>query len=55
MKKEFKVIKLESDHPAYKYGDRYNVQLLMNGYYCGHGKFCKDMDEVENFIQCEIC
>ena len=31
-------------------GIKYNVQMLIDGVYAGHGKYCKTLDEVKDFI-----
>lgn len=29
----------------------FNVQLIVNGYYCGTGKFCENLDDIKTFIE----
>lgn len=48
--KEFKIIKINSTESAYAFGFRYNVQEWTDGYYIGNGRYCKDLKEVEDFI-----
>lgn len=48
--KEYKIIKINSTESAYAFGFRYNVQEWTDGRYIGNGRFCKDLKEVENFI-----
>lgn len=30
-----------------------NVRILIDGWYCGYGRFCRDMDEVRVFLEKE--
>lgn len=48
--KEFKIIKINSTESAYAFGFRYNVQEWTDGYYIGNGRYCKNLKEVENYI-----
>lgn len=48
--KQFKIIKINSTESAYAFGFRYNVQEWTDGYYIGNGRYCKNLKEVENFI-----
>lgn len=54
MEKFKKIIidELEENHPARKYGYKYNIQTITNAsnekncYYCGVGRFCKSLQEI---------
>lgn len=35
-------------------GYKYNVQILIDGYYYGNGKFCKNIKEVNEYIEKQI-
>lgn len=48
--KEFKIIKINETESAYAFGFRYNVQEWTDGRYVGNGRYCKDLKEVENYI-----
>lgn len=48
--KEFKVIKINPTESAHAFGFRYNVQEWTDGRYVGNGRYCKDLKEVENYI-----
>lgn len=48
--KEFKIIQINSTESAYTFGFRYNVQEWTDGRYVGNGRYCKDLKEVENYI-----
>lgn len=48
--KQFKIIKINSTESACAFGFRYNVQEWTDGRYIGNGRFCKSLNEVENFI-----
>lgn len=53
--KEMKAIIIEdADSTAQERGYKYNVQLLIDGYYCGNGKFCKDVKEVNEYIEKQL-
>lgn len=41
----FKTIKIAGN----PYGYKYNVQTYIDGSYAGHGRFCKTMDEVNQY------
>lgn len=32
----------------------YNVQILFDGWYCGHGRFCRTLDEAKAYCEKEI-
>ena len=46
--KKFNVIK--TDSTVRKHGYEYNVQVLIDGYYSGVGKFCRNKKEVQEYI-----
>lgn len=48
--KEYKIIKINPTESAYTFGFRYNVQEWIDGRYVGNGRYCKDLKEVENYI-----
>lgn len=46
---KFKVTR--TDKTIQERGYKYNVQVLINGMYCGEGKFCKDQNDVDSYIE----
>ena len=47
---QFKLIKISSTGGADTFGFRYIVQEWTDGRYVGNGRYCKDLKEVENYI-----
>lgn len=47
--KKIIVEELSADHPMRAYGANYNVKVIIDGMYCGVGKFCKTWKEVEEY------
>lgn len=39
--KTYNVVEVENGILAYEQGNRYNVKILVDNVYCGHGRFCK--------------
>lgn len=46
----FKIIRGSWNNGEYKY----NVQIIHNGVYCGHGRFCKTYNEAIQYANKEI-
>lgn len=42
---------LKRDHPAKTHGYNYNVKILVDGVYCGIGKFCKDSRDIAKIAE----
>lgn len=50
-----KTIKIETaDSTAQERGYKYNVQILINGSYCGVGKFCKNLTEINEYLERQL-
>lgn len=50
-----KTIKIEvADSTAQERGYKYNVQMLINGCYCGVGKFCKNLTEINEYLETQL-
>lgn len=47
--KKIIIEKLNEGHPAKAHGFNYSAKVVINGIYCGTGKFCKTLEEVEEF------
>lgn len=39
------------DPIAVRYGYNYNVKLLVNKYYCGSGRWCRTMQEAQEYAK----
>ena len=53
MKAKAKILKINSDNYSYDLGYRYNVQIFINGYYYGLGRFCKTAKEARDYAKAE--
>lgn len=42
---------VKRDSFAYDQGARFNVKILTDGYNCGNGRFCADLDDAHGFCQ----
>lgn len=51
VKTEFQITKVKRDSFAYDQGARFNVKVLTDGYNCGNGRFCADLDDAHGFCQ----
>ena len=51
VKTEFQITEVKRDSFAYDQGVRFNVKVLTDGYNCGNGRFCADLDDAHGFCQ----
>lgn len=51
VKTEFQITEVKWDSFAYDQGARFNVKVLTDGYNCGNGRFCADLDDAHGFCQ----
>jgi len=51
VKTEFQITEVKRDSFAYDQGARFNVKVLTDGYNCGNGRFCADLDDAHGFCQ----
>lgn len=51
VKTEFQITEVKRDSFAYDQGARFNVKVLTDGYNCGNGRFCSDLDDAHGFCQ----
>lgn len=51
VKTEFQITEVKRDSFAYDQGARFNVKILTDGYNCGNGRFCADLDDAHGFCQ----
>lgn len=51
--KEIRIEKLNDSHPAKAHGFEWDAAVLVDGYYCGVGKFCRTREEAEEYAS--IC
>lgn len=51
--KEIRIEKLNDSHPARAQGFSWNAAILVDGCYCGVGKFCRTREEAEEYAS--IC
>lgn len=47
--KEVDILKLTSEHPATAHGYKYSATIKIDGAYCGNGKFCRTLEEAEEY------
>ena len=51
VKTEFQITEVKRDSFAYDQGARFNVKVLTDGYNCGNGHFCADLDDAHGFCE----
>lgn len=51
VKTEFQITEVKRDSFAYDQGALFNVKILTDGYNCGNGRFCADLDDAHGFCQ----
>ena len=51
VKTEFQITEVKRDSFAYDQGARFNVKILTDGYNCGNGRFCADLDDAHGFCE----
>lgn len=51
VKTEFQITEVKRDSFAYDQGARFDVKVLTDGYNCGYGHFCADLDDAHGFCE----
>lgn len=51
VKTEFQITEVKRDSFAYDQGARFDVKVLTDGFNCGYGHFCADLDDAHGFCE----
>lgn len=51
VKTELQITEVKEDSFAYDQGARFDVKVLTDGYVCGYGRFCADLDDAHGFCE----